>query len=92
MLARSGRAGGQLAPERLMAVYRQQLAGVEAWLAARPNFLVLRVPYASLVADPAAHAAAVNAFLGGALDEERMRAAVDPSLHRNRAGGGTGGG
>jgi hypothetical protein len=53
---------------------------------------VLRVPYASLVADPAAHAAAVNAFLGGALDEERMRAAVDPSLHRNRAGGGTGGG
>ncbi len=90
MLARSGRAGGQLAPERLMAVYAQQLAAVDAWLAARPNFGVLRVPYAQMVADPAAHAAAVNAFLGGSLDEARMRAAVDPSLHRNRSDGGTG--
>lgn len=90
MLARSGRAGGQLAPERLMAVYSQQLAAVDAWLAARPNFGVLRVPYARMVADPAAHAAAVNAFLGGTLDEARMRAAVDPSLHRNRSGGGDG--
>ena len=88
MLARSGRAGGQLAPERLMAVYAQQLAAVDAWLAARPNFGVLRVPYARMVADPAAHAAAVNAFLGGSLDEARMRAAVDPSLHRNRSSGG----
>ena len=92
MLARGGRAGGQLAPERLMAVYGQQLAGVDSWLAARPNFQVLRVPYASLVADPAAHASAMNAFLGGTLDEARMRAAVDPSLHRNRAVGGAGGG
>jgi hypothetical protein len=27
----------------------------------------------------------VNAFLGGTLDEARMRAAVDPGLHRNKA-------
>jgi hypothetical protein len=90
MLARSGRAGGQLAPERLMAVYAQQLAAVDAWLAARPNFQVLKVPYAQMVADPASHAAAVNRFLGGTLDEARMRAVVDPSLHRNRSTGGGG--
>jgi hypothetical protein len=90
MLARSGRAGGQLAPERLMAVYAQQLAAVDAWLAARPNFQVLKVPYAQMVADPATHAAAVNRFLGGTLDETGMRAAVDPSLHRNRTDGAAG--
>ncbi|MFM9169433.1 MAG: hypothetical protein ACKOTD_04725, partial [Phycisphaerales bacterium] len=48
MLARSGRAGGGLPPERLMAVYEQQLKTVDAWLAARPGFGVLRVPYAEL--------------------------------------------
>lgn len=85
MLARSGRAGGQLAPERLIAVYEQQLKTVEQWLAARPNFSVLRVPYAQLVSDPAGVVPAVNAFLGGNLDEARMRAAVDPGLHRNKA-------
>ena len=85
MLARSGRAGGQLAPERLIAVYEQQLKTVEQWLAARPNFSVLRVPYAQLVSDPSGVVPTVNAFLGGTLDEARMRAAVDPGLHRNKA-------
>ena len=85
MLARSGRAGGQLAPERLIAVYEQQLKTVEQWLAARPNFSVLRVPYAQLVSDPAGVVPTVNTFLGGTLDEARMRSAVDPGLHRNKA-------
>jgi len=85
MLARSGRAGGQLPPERLIAVYEQQLKTVEQWLAARPNFSVLRVPYAQLVSDPSGVVPTVNAFLGGTLDEARMRAAVDPGLHRNKA-------
>ena len=85
MLSRSGRAGGGLPPERLMAIYDQQLKAVEAWLAARPNFSRLDVPYADLVADPTTGAATINRFLGGTLDEAAMRAAVDPALHRNRA-------
>jgi hypothetical protein len=85
MLARSGRAGGGLPPERLMAVYEQQLKSVEAWLAIRPNFAVLRVPYAELVADPAPWVERVAAFVGGSLDRVAMQAAVDPALHRNRA-------
>ena len=89
MLERSGRAGGGLASERLMAVYAQQLAQVKAWLAARPNFAVLEVAHAALLADPAREARAIAAFLAdgadGALDEAAMAAAVDPSLHRNRS-------
>ena len=85
MLARNAKAGGALAPERLMAVYETQLKQVHAWLAARPNFSMLSVRHADLIRDAAGQARAMNAFLGGALDEPAMAAAVDPSLHRNRA-------
>ena len=85
MLARSAKAGGALPPERLMAIYQQQLKQVHAWLAARPNFTVLAVRHADFIREPAAQAAAISAFLGGDLDVAAMTAAVDPSLHRNKA-------
>jgi hypothetical protein len=85
MLARNAKAGGALAPERLMAVYDAQLKQVHAWLAARANFAVLSVKHADLIRDAAAQAREINLFLGGGLDEAAMSAAVDPSLHRNRA-------
>lgn len=89
MLARGGKAGGGLPPDRLMAVYEQQLKQVHAWLAARPNFRVHAVRHADLIAKPAVEAARMAEFLrdGGApaLDVAAMTAAVDPSLHRNRA-------
>ena len=85
MLARSGRAGGGLPPERLIAIYEQQLRTLDAWIAARPNFQRLDVPYAELVAGPPVWVPRVNQFLGGTLNEPAMLAAVDPSLHRNRA-------
>jgi hypothetical protein len=85
MLARGAKAGGGLPPERLMAVYTQQLAQVDAWLAARPNFGVLRVRHADLISGPRAQAERIAAFLGGDLDVAAMAQAVDPSLHRNKA-------
>jgi hypothetical protein len=85
MLARSAKSGGALPPERLMAVYDAQLKQVHAWLAARPNFAVMTVRHADLIRDASGQARAMNAFLGGGLDEAAMAAAVDPSLHRNRA-------
>jgi hypothetical protein len=85
MLERHARTGAALPPERLMAVYRQQLAAVEAWLAARPNFRVLRVEHRALIADPPAEAARIAAFLERPLDVDAMARAVDPALHRNRA-------
>jgi hypothetical protein len=84
MLARSERAGGAIPPERLAAVYEQQLAGVARWLTARPCFRVLDVPYAGLVSEPRVWAAQVRDLVGGDLDLDAMAAAVDPSLYRNR--------
>jgi hypothetical protein len=84
MLTRSGKPGGNLAPERMAAMYDAQLKQVFAWVAARPNFRLLRLSHASCIADPAQAAKEINTFLGGRLDEVKMVAAVDPSLHRNR--------
>jgi hypothetical protein len=88
MLARSGRAGAALPPDRLAAVYQSQLATVRQWLAERPCFRVHPVRYAELVARPSETVTSVRNFLrgGNALDAAAMVAAVDPSLYRNRRG------
>ena len=49
---------------------------------------MLAVRYPELVADPAAEAARVDAFLGGTLDEAAMARAVDPALYREKRPGG----
>ncbi len=84
MLERSGRVGGGLPLDRLKAVYEAQLKSVDAWLAAQPNFSILRVDYADFIRSPHESASAVDAFLGSGLDVLAMSASVDPSLHRNR--------
>ncbi|HEX8451658.1 MAG TPA: hypothetical protein VF647_06155 [Longimicrobium sp.] len=83
MLARRGhsaaRAGGEL-----RGALEREAGRLQAWLAER-GLPVLTLRYDEVVADPEAHARAVDAFLGGGLDVERMAAAVDPALHRRRA-------
>jgi hypothetical protein len=85
MLERSGRAGGALTADRLRAIYEQQLATTARWLAERPRFRVLDVPYAGLIADPNAWSESLSGFLGGDLDASAMAGAVDANLYRNRA-------
>ena len=85
MLQRAGKRGGALPPDRLMAMYSAQLAHVDRELSARPRTRVLRVAHRGLIERPAAEVRRISEFLGGNLDENAMVAAVDPSLHRNRA-------
>lgn len=85
MLARSGRTGASLAPDRLKAIYEQQLRQVHEWLSVRPNFTVLRVPYRSFVGEPGVQAARIADFIGVPMDRNAMVRAVDPSLYRNKA-------
>ncbi len=65
--------------------FRNDIARVRVLCRTRPNFTLCEVRYKDAVADPAAASRAVNAFLGGRLDEAAMRAAVDAALYRNRA-------
>ena len=71
---------------RMGALYRKHLWQVEAWFAVQPNIRVLYVEHRDAIACPADAARAMAEFLGGGLDVAAMAAAVEPGLHRQRAG------
>ena len=87
MLARQGKAAAALPDAQLGKMFTDQLERAERLLAGNPRFRVCTVQYPALVADPAAEAARVNAFLDGGLDEAAMVRAVDPALYREKRGG-----
>ncbi len=64
--------------------YRNDIIAARLHARKRSNMEMLEVHYAEAVADPATAARAVNAFLGGHLDEAAMAAAVNAHLYRNR--------
>jgi hypothetical protein len=70
--------------EDLLTMYEAHLDKVQFQLRFRPNFEALYVDYSKVVADPAQEAKRIADFVGGGLDAERMAAAVDGSLYRNR--------
>lgn len=75
-------------PERrqmLREEFLRTLARMKAMLAQGPRTQLLLVEYSATISDPLATAEKLNTFLGGGLDVAKMVAAVDPSLHRNRA-------
>ena len=83
MLARRGRAAGDRGGVREAAA--RELERMECWWTER-QLPALPLRYGEVVRDPGAAARALAAFLGGGLDAARMAAAIDPALHRNRAG------
>jgi len=66
--------------------YLRMLGRVKAMLTRRPDTQLLGIEHSAAISDPRATAARINNFLGGGLDVDKMAAAVDPTLHRNRAG------
>ena len=82
MLGRAGRDAADA--DVLRAAYRRHLAAADRWARETPGVEALAVPYGRAVADPAATARALAAFLPG-LDADAMAAAVDPALHRHRS-------
>jgi hypothetical protein len=87
MLRDAGRAGADLPPERLAEIFAAQLERVGRWIEQQPHFSMLRLDFHQVIADPLAHAARINQFLGGGLDEQKMAAAVEPGLYRRRREG-----
>jgi tetratricopeptide (TPR) repeat protein len=76
-------------PERrrlLTEEFLRTLGRVTAMLARRPGTQLLVIRYDTAVSDPLVAAERINDFLGGGLDVAKMAAAVEPTLHRNRAG------
>jgi hypothetical protein len=71
--------------EAMKEAYRNDIVRTRLLCKKRPNFELIEVSYRATVENPAETARRVNEFLGGGLDEDAMRSAVDGSLYRNRA-------
>ena len=85
MLERSGKQGGNLPADRMAALYTGQLNQIVEWIARQPNFTLLEMEHRDCLYRTAEAATAITQFLGGSLDEKRMTAAIDRSLHRNQS-------
>ena len=86
MIARLGTQNAEADAEAMKEAYRNDIVRARLHCKARSNFRYLEVHYKHTIEDPAATAHAVNTFLGGKLDEEKMRQAVQGELYRNRRG------
>lgn len=84
MLIRRGEPTDTVSDERMAELFGRHLTQIESWLANQPNMQVLYVHYGDVLAAPAHEAERINHFLGDTLDVEKMVAAVDPSLYRQR--------
>jgi hypothetical protein len=84
MLARRGETE-ETPPERMRALFEDDLWRASYQLNRRPEFETLELHYSAVLARPLEEAQRLAAFLGGGLDAEAMAAAVDPQLYRNRA-------
>ncbi|QKK10059.1 MAG: sulfotransferase family protein [Planctomycetota bacterium] len=85
MLDRLGRSGAAAAQKEIRRAYEEDLLATQRWVESQPNVRCLEVWYRDVIDDPAAQASRVREFLGDALDEPAMAAAVDRSLYRQKA-------
>jgi hypothetical protein len=85
MLERKGKpANASLSDEKLAQIFLTQMNDIGTWVRQQPNFRMIEVWHHELLADPEGQARIVSDFCGG-LNTAAMSAAVDRSLHRNRA-------
>ena len=85
MLGRLDKEGGDIEEERLREVFNQQAQFAARLVVSHGNALI-RIGYANTVNDPEMVARKIAEFFGQDLDIAAMVAAVDPSLHREKAG------
>lgn len=70
--------------EEMTRFFQKHVADIEKWLRDQAHIDVLYVDYNDAVKDPLKSAQRVNAFLDNSLNADKMAAAVDGSLYRNR--------
>jgi hypothetical protein len=85
MLLQRGESRGVEDPDSLRQIYGRHLDQVYRFLEERSCFTTMTVNYADVVERPSVEAKRLARFLHRRLDVERMAAAVDPRLYRNRS-------
>lgn len=85
MLERNGRAGADLAPDRLRAAFQAQVERAEQWTADHAAGKSITIRFADAHADAEATARRVAEFVGTPDCVEQIAAAIKPDLYRSRA-------
>jgi sulfotransferase family protein len=85
MLVRRGESEQIAAGDSVRTIYARHLEQVHGFLDRRRCFTTLVVNYRDVIEQPATEAGRLAGFLERPLDIERMAAAVDPRLYRNRS-------
>jgi hypothetical protein len=85
MLARKGRAGGDLTKEKLITMFEKQLAEFDEWVKKQPSFRILYVNYNETLRNPRPTVRALDEFLGGNLNTAAMEKVIELQLYRQRA-------
>jgi len=85
MIDRLGSTDTHADREAMKEAYRNDIVRTRLLCRNKPNFELIEVHFKAAVDDRSDAARAVNAFLGGHLDEAKMAEAVDAALYRNRA-------
>jgi len=71
--------------EKVKAAFELHLERLIEWLSRQPHMPLLTVSYNDLMSDARRQSQRVCEFLDGAVDKNRMLAAIDSTLYRNRA-------
>lgn len=87
MLVHRGEDADAIADDVMASSFASHLLETEEYLERSSNFEALYFDHREVLSSPAKVARQIDEFLGGGLDQAAMVAAVDGSLHRNRAPG-----
>ncbi|MBF0536605.1 MAG: sulfotransferase domain-containing protein [Nitrospirae bacterium] len=72
--------------DELAGLYENHLDEVRSNMSNKPNYDVLCLKYSEVIENPQSASLKISQFLGRHLDIEKMAAAVDIDLYRNKAG------
>lgn len=84
MLVRDGKAKEGNYPMGLELAFKNNLERIKIWAAKNYNVAILYISYKDTIKNPKKQAIEINDFLEKNLDIEKMTAAVDSSLYRNK--------
>ncbi len=85
MLIHRGENPDKISDEEMGKYFEEHVVHVIDWLRNQPNIEYIIVDYNELVINTSPQIKKVNLFLGGKLDEEKMKNAINPDLYRQRS-------
>lgn len=85
MLINRGEDPDKVSDAQMAEMFEKNLQQSERWINSQAHASRIDIHYRQLITNPRPLVSAVNKFLGGGLDEDKMLGVIDPGLYRQRA-------